>query len=111
MDRIVTDETVPPQEKASRRRSLFQGLTQAAVKVFTNPMVLADFQHLMANLHEHVGRLRWPMAWAFKRLKSLLHIDALRAFDPDWAQTYLFANRLGAVIVDGIRPPGPDFSP
>ena len=48
---------------------------------------------------------------AFKRLKGLLHIDELRAFDPDLAQTYLLAKLLGAVLVDAIRTQGPDFSP
>ena len=48
---------------------------------------------------------------AFKRLKGLLHIDELRAFDPDLAQTYLLAKLLGTVLVDAIRTQGPDFSP
>lgn len=33
-------------------------------------------------------RLRWQIEWAFKRLKSLLYLDAWRAFDPDIAPTY-----------------------
>ncbi len=56
-------------------------------------------------------RLRWQIALAFKRLKSLIHIDELRAFDPDLAQTYLLAKLLGAVLVDAIRTHGPVFSP
>lgn len=56
-------------------------------------------------------RLRWQIELAFKRLKSLIHIDALRAFDPDLAQTYLLAKLLAAVLVDAIRTGGPDFSP
>ncbi len=47
---------------------------------------------------------------AFKRLKSLLHIDKLRGFDPDLAQTYRLAKLWGAVLVDSIRTPGPDLS-
>ncbi len=50
-------------------------------------------------------------ATAFKRLKNLIHIDELRAFDPDLAQTYLLAKLLGAVLVDALRTHGPDFSP
>ncbi len=56
-------------------------------------------------------RLRWQIETAFKRLKSLLHIDELRAFDPDLAQTYLLAKLLGAVLVDAVRTQGPDFPP
>ena len=47
-------------------------------------------------------RLRWPIACAFKRLKSLLHRDALRAFDPQRAQTYLLAQWRGPSW--GMRP-------
>ncbi len=52
-------------------------------------------------------RLRWQIELAFKRLKSLIHIDELR----DLAQTYLLAKLLGAVLVDAIRTHGPAFSP
>ena len=56
-------------------------------------------------------RLRWPIACAFKRLKSLLHRDALRAFDPPRAQTYLLATLLGALLVAALGAPDPDFFP
>ncbi|MBF0563458.1 MAG: transposase [Alphaproteobacteria bacterium] len=32
-------------------------------------------------------RLRWQIELAFKRLKSILRIDQLRAFDPELART------------------------
>lgn len=56
-------------------------------------------------------RLRWQIECAFKRLKTLIQIDHLRAFDPDLAQTYLLAKLLGALLVDALRTDGPDFSP
>ena len=56
-------------------------------------------------------RLRWQIECAFKRLKSLLHLDAWRAFDPTLAQTYLLAKLLGAVMVDALGAPDPAFSP
>ena len=56
-------------------------------------------------------RLRWQIECAFKRLKSLLHLDALRAFDPQLAQTYLLAKLLGAVLVDALGAPDPAFFP
>ena len=58
-----------------------------------------------------IPRQSFTRQLAFKRLKSLMHIDALRAFDPDLAQTYLLAKLLAAVLVDAIRTGGPDFSP
>ena len=80
----------------------------------------ADYVLIMTTLTEAAAdaaeilagyRLRWQIEIAFKRLKGLLHIDELRAFDPDLAQTYLLAKLLGAVLVDAIRTQGPDFSP
>ncbi len=56
-------------------------------------------------------RLRWQIECAFKRCKSLLHCDPLRAFDPDLAQTYLLAKVLGALLIDAIRNPDRSFSP
>ncbi len=56
-------------------------------------------------------RLRWPIALASKRLKSLIHIDEPLAFDQDLAQTYWLAKLLGAVLVDALRTHGPDYSP
>ena len=56
-------------------------------------------------------RLRWQIECAFKRLKTLIQIDHLRAFDPDLAQTYLLEKVLGALLVDALRTDGPDFSP
>lgn len=55
--------------------------------------------------------LRWQIECAFKRLKSLLDLDELRAFDSALAQTYLLAKLLGAILVDGLRTTGPAFSP
>ncbi len=43
----------------------------------TLPETAADAAEILELYH-----LRWPMELAFKRLKSLLRIDALHAFDP-----------------------------
>lgn len=45
-------------------------------------------------------RLRWQIELAFKRLKSLIHIDRLPAKDPDLARTWLLAHLLAALIID-----------
>ncbi|WP_205940862.1 transposase, partial [Escherichia coli] len=52
-------------------------------------------------------RLRWQIELAFKRLKSLLHLDALRAKEPAW----IFANLLAAFLIDDIIQPSLDFPP
>lgn len=46
-------------------------------------------------------RLRWQVELAFKRIKSLLHLN-LRAMNEDTARTYLLANILGALLIDEL---------
>jgi DDE family transposase len=45
-------------------------------------------------------RLRWQIEIAFKRLKSILHIDRLPAKDPDLARAWLHAHLLLALLLD-----------
>ena len=55
-------------------------------------------------------RLRWQVEMAFKRLKGVLHLDQLRAQDPDLVQAYLLAKLLGALMVERMSRSGPDLS-
>ena len=48
-------------------------------------------------------RFRWQVELAFKRLKSILHLDHLRARDPELAQVYLLAKLLAALLVDHLQ--------
>lgn len=45
-------------------------------------------------------RLRWQVELLFKRLKSILDFDQLRAKDPVLAQVYLLGKLLGALILE-----------
>ncbi|HBA6364040.1 TPA: IS4-like element IS421 family transposase, partial [Escherichia coli] len=56
-------------------------------------------------------RLRWQIELAFKRLKSLLHLDALRAKEPELAKAWIFANLFAAFLIDDIIQPSLDFPP
>lgn len=56
-------------------------------------------------------RLRWQIELFFKRLKSILNIDQLRAHDQELARTYLYANILGALILDQLHRDALAFSP
>jgi len=49
-----------------------------------------------------IYRLRWQIELQFKRLKSLLCFDHLRAQDPRLAQTYLLAKILAALLLDAL---------
>lgn len=56
-------------------------------------------------------RTRWQIELYFKRLKSLLNFDGLRAQDPDLAQTYLLGKLLAALIVDAMNHTVTDIQP
>jgi hypothetical protein len=56
-------------------------------------------------------RFRWQIELAFKRLKSLLFLDNLRARDPALAQTYLLAKLLGALLAEELIERAGSFSP
>lgn len=45
-------------------------------------------------------RFRWQIELAFKRLKSILDLDQLRAKDPELAQAYLLGKLLAALLLD-----------
>lgn len=49
-----------------------------------------------------VYRLRWQIELLFKRLKSLLHLDALPAKDPDLARSWIYAKLITALLLEDM---------
>jgi hypothetical protein len=81
----------------------------------SDPLSLRAAEHLMlitsltgerANPKQLAGlyRLRWRIELAFKRLKSLLHIDRLPAKDPDLARAWIFAHLIAALLIEDLSP-------
>ncbi len=56
-------------------------------------------------------RLRWQIELLFKRLKSILGFDKLRAKDDKLSQTYLLTKILGALVIDELTGKALDFFP
>jgi len=56
-------------------------------------------------------RIRWQIELAFKRLKSLMGLDSLRAKDPLLVRTYLLAKMIAAVLMETIADQCRAFSP
>lgn len=56
-------------------------------------------------------RLRWQIELAFKRLKSLLHIDRLPAKDKDLARAWIFTHLIAALLIEDLSPEFRDFPP
>jgi hypothetical protein len=48
-------------------------------------------------------RFRWQIELAFKRLKSLIHLDLLRCKDPELAQVYLMGKLLAVILMERIQ--------
>jgi hypothetical protein len=88
-------------EKAARR-----GRTRRSGKPDPRSLVAAQFTVLATSLVEPADqvfdlyRLRWQIEIAFKRLKSLLHIDQLPAKDPDLVRTWLLAHIIVALLIE-----------
>ncbi len=56
-------------------------------------------------------RLRWRIELAFKRLKSLLHIDRLPAKDKNLARAWIFAHLIAALLIEDLSPEFRDSPP
>lgn len=85
--------------KRQGRKILAQGAAAANWMILLSsvPAENASADQLVA-----LYRLRWQIELAFKRLKSLLHMDELEAKDPNLARTWLGANLLVALLADDI---------
>ena len=56
-------------------------------------------------------RVRWQIELAFKRLKSILHMDRLPAKDPRLAKAWIAAHLLLALLIEDTAATMADFSP
>lgn len=74
-------------------------------------LIMAQFVVVLTNLSAQVWtprqvldlyRVRWQVELFFKRLKSILYLDHLRARKPPLAQTYLLGKLLAACLLEGL---------
>ena len=101
-----------PQEAADRaRQRIHKAYRRKGKTPDARTLFAAGFTMLVSNLPlepwpaEQVlrlYRLRWQVELLFKRLKSLLHLDHLRAQDPQLAQAYLLGKLLAALLLDRL---------
>jgi hypothetical protein len=101
-----------PQEAAEKNR---RRIRQRASKKGRTPdkqtLEAAGYIFLVTNLSAsqwtttqvlELYRLRWQVELIFKRLKSILDLDQLRAKGPALAQTYLLGKVLAALVIDAM---------
>lgn len=110
--RLVILPKPPPAAQASRGKAL-RASQRGGHR--NDPLSLEAAEHLMLitsipadqaspqQLME-VYRLRWQIELAFKRLKSLLHIDRLPAKEPRLAKAWLCAHLIAALLIEDIAP-------
>ncbi len=56
-------------------------------------------------------RVRWQIENFFKRCKTLLHFDHLRAFDPELVRTYCLAKLIEVALIQCLHEEAISFSP
>ncbi len=102
---------LPPHAVERARQRARQNNAKHGRTVSDKTLLAAGFILLLTNLPAPIWpipqvlwlyRLRWQIELAIKRLKSLIHLDHLRAQDPRMVQTYLLGKLLLALMVDEL---------
>ena len=99
-----------PQEAADRaRQQVYKRYSKKGRTPDERTLLAAGFTLLLTNLPAETWpaqevlalyRVRWQVELHIKRLKSVGHLDHLRAKDPHLAQVYLLGKLLAALLVD-----------
>ena len=108
--RLVASPLPPIQAEKARRR-VRRKAQKNQVQVRPETLLVAGFVLLITNLPAahwsaaqiaQLYRLRWQVELYFKRLKSMLHLDHLRARDAKLARVYVLAKLLAALLLDRL---------
>jgi hypothetical protein len=101
-----------PQEAADRaRQQMYKRYSKKGRTPDERTVLAAGFTLLLTNLPADTWptrevlalyRVRWQVEMLIKRLKSVGHLDHLRAKDPHLAQVYLLGKLLAALFVDHL---------
>jgi hypothetical protein len=100
-----------PKEKADEARRRIRKRNNKGRTLDKRTILAAGFTLLLTNLpaQEWSAReivelyaIRWQAEISIKRLKSILHVNHLRAKDPELAQVYILAKLLVALLIDGL---------
>lgn len=105
---------------AEARKKILAVASKKCRKVEPQTLELAAYFLVLTNVsHERltsrevleVYRFRWQVELVFKRLKSLIHLDALPAKSAALAQSIIYAKLLAALILEDYTIRYLDFSP
>lgn len=105
-------QAIPTAKAEQVRRRIRKEAQRKKRKLDERTILAAGFVLLVSNLPDtrwsanqilDLYQLRWQIELVFKRLKSILHFDHVRAKDTNLAQTYLLAKILAALLIGGIH--------
>jgi hypothetical protein len=108
--RLVIQRKTPGATEATRL-SLRHAAIKKGKKLDPRSLVAAEFMILGTSLPKRgytardilvVYRLRWQIELAFKRLKSLLHIDRLPTWTNQTSRSWLYAHLILALLCDDL---------
>lgn len=110
----------PPEAAEAERKRLRQAASRRQKTLDERSLIAAEYVMLATSLPADtypaeevlaMYRLRWQIELAFKRLKSILHIDRLPCHTPQGARSWLYAHLILAVLIDDISQDFLDSSP
>jgi len=108
--RLIIQRKSPEATEATRKK-LFSEASRRQKELDPRSLVAAEFMILGTSLPGEgypaaeilaVYRLRWQIELAFKRLKSLLHIDKLPTYTEDASRSWLYAHLIMALLCDDL---------
>jgi hypothetical protein len=117
--RILAVRKSKPQAEAARRTALKnarkKGHTPDARTLLTCDYLLlfttTPAEEVDGGALIRLYRYRWQIECGFKRMKSLLCLDGLRAKNEALCQAYLYGKLIGALLTDRVSGPWTAFSP
>jgi hypothetical protein len=101
----------PPDAAEATRSALHRAAARKGKTLDPRSLIAAEFMILATSLPRNgysakailaVYRLRWQIELAFKRLKSLLHIDKLPTWTEHGSRSWLYAHLILALLCDDL---------
>lgn len=117
--RLIVRRKTPEATEATRL-ALRRNAAKKGKKLDPRSLVAAEFMILVTSLPAEgytadaimtVYRLRWQIELAFKRLKSLLHIDRLPTRTKQASRTWIYGHLILALLCDDLSQDFLDSSP
>ena len=117
--RLIVQRKTPEATEATRL-ALRRAAIKKGKKLDPRSLIAAAFMIVVTSLPRHsytakdilaVYRLRWQIELAFKRLKSLLHIDRLPTRTERGSRSWLYAHLILALLCDDLSQDFLEFSP